>query len=49
MSRKRDNMLDKINNRLDIALNNLNNDNFEELFPIILDDLEYILSDYKKR
>ena len=41
-------MLDRINNRLDIALNNLNNDNFEELFPIILDDLEYILSDYKK-
>ena len=36
-------MLDKINNRLDKAINNLDIENIEELFPIMLEDLEYIL------
>lgn len=36
-------MLDKIKTRLDIAISNLDIENIEELFPIILDDLEYIL------
>lgn len=40
-------MLEKINGRLDTAINNLDNENFEELFPMILDDLKYILSDFR--
>ena len=36
-------MLDKIKTRLDTAISNLDIENIEELFPIILDDLEYIL------
>lgn len=37
-------MLDKINKRLDNAINNLDNDNFIQLYPLILDDLYYILN-----
>lgn len=36
-------MIDKINERLNIALSNLDKENFEEIFPLLLDDLEYIL------
>lgn len=36
-------MLDKIYNRLDVATANLDNENIEELFPLILEDLRYIL------
>lgn len=36
-------MIDIIYKRLDQAINNFNITNFEELFPIILDDLEYVL------
>lgn len=31
-------MLEKINGRLDTAINNLDNENFEELFPMILNE-----------
>jgi len=41
-------MIEKINTRLDLAITNLNKDNFEILFPLILDDLEYLLYDLKK-
>lgn len=41
-------MVEKIKNRLDLAITNLNSDNIEVLFPLILDDLKYILVDYKK-
>lgn len=41
-------MVEIINKRLDVAIDNLDNDNFIELFPIILDDLEYILVDFEK-
>lgn len=40
-------MLENINKRLDVAIGNLDNDNFQDLFPMILDDLEYILIDFK--
>lgn len=40
-------MKETIIERLDIAIRNMNNKNFEELFPIILDDLKYILVDFK--
>ena len=36
-------MLEKINNRLDSAIANLDIESFDELFPLILNDLEYIL------
>ena len=41
-------MLEKINNRLDKAIANLEIDNFEKLFPIMLDDLEYVLVGIKE-
>lgn len=41
-------MKEKIDNRLDSAISNLDNDDYEKLFPLILDDLEYILRDLKK-
>lgn len=40
-------MLEKINNRLDQAIANLDKENMEELFPLILDDLRYILINLK--
>ena len=41
-------MRKRIIEKLDTAIRNMDNDNFEELFPIILDDLTYILIDLKK-
>lgn len=40
-------MKDKIILRLDTSIRNMDNENFEELFPMILDDLIYILDDFK--
>lgn len=40
-------MLEKINNRLDQAIANLDKESMKELFPLILDDLGYILISLK--
>ena len=40
-------MLEKINNRLDQAIANLDKESMEEMFPLILDDLGYILINLK--
>lgn len=41
------NMIEKINTRLNKAIENLDKQDFVELFPLILNDLEYILVDFK--
>ena len=41
-------MLEKIIKRLDEAKSNMDNSNFLELYPKILDDLYYLLIDYKE-
>ena len=41
-------MIEQMINRLEQAKNNLNNEDFLTLFPIMLNDLEYIIKGYKE-
>ena len=41
-------VLEKIDARLDLALSHMDTDQYDDLFPIILDDLKYILVDFNE-